>query len=237
MRALVPVLLAAVAVAGCGGGDDTIARYEAACRDLPALEDVGLPGHPAPELDAAVERIAAIDGEPAFVAAIEAISRAQRDVEDALETFRRTGDPTDTISPNPVEQAVEAEVDRYRDARDAAREAGIDCPALESVADAPPDPSDPNEVEIEAPAGASAEEVAVFERGKRVLAQSGCLACHRVGEDGGDLGPDLTAVGHRLSPDQLAEILVNPVSPMPSFRRLPAGKRADLVAFMADLRG
>ena len=38
--------------------------------------------------------------------------------------------------------------------------------------------------------------VAEFERGKQIAAQSGCLACHKIGENGNDgPGPDLTDIG------------------------------------------
>jgi menaquinol-cytochrome c reductase cytochrome b/c subunit len=57
-----------------------------------------------------------------------------------------------------------------------------------------------------------------FERGKEVTASAGCLACHKIGENGGTLGPNLTTIGDRLGRDAIARTLVNPTSPMPSFR-------------------
>ena len=57
-----------------------------------------------------------------------------------------------------------------------------------------------------------------FERGKQVTASAGCLACHKIGENGGTLGPNLTTIGDRLGRDAIARTLVNPTSPMPSFR-------------------
>ena len=41
--------------------------------------------------------------------------------------------------------------------------------------------------------------LAQYEKGKQVVAQSGCLACHKIGENGNDgPGPELTDIGARL---------------------------------------
>ena len=41
--------------------------------------------------------------------------------------------------------------------------------------------------------------VAEFDKGKQVVAQSGCLACHKIGENGNDgPGPELTDIASRL---------------------------------------
>ena len=43
------------------------------------------------------------------------------------------------------------------------------------------------------------EVAAEYEPGKQVAAQSGCLACHKIGENGNDgPGPELTEIGNRL---------------------------------------
>jgi menaquinol-cytochrome c reductase cytochrome b/c subunit len=59
-----------------------------------------------------------------------------------------------------------------------------------------------------------------FEEGKQITASSGCLGCHKIGENGNTLGPDLTDIGDRLGRDAIARTLINPTSPMPSFRSL-----------------
>jgi menaquinol-cytochrome c reductase cytochrome b/c subunit len=57
--------------------------------------------------------------------------------------------------------------------------------------------------------------------GRNVMAQSGCLGCHRVGENGNaGPGPDLTHVGSRIERQAIARTLVNPTAPMPSYSRL-----------------
>jgi menaquinol-cytochrome c reductase cytochrome b/c subunit len=76
-----------------------------------------------------------------------------------------------------------------------------------------------------------------YEAGKLVVAQSGCLACHKIGENGNDgPGPHLTHIGDRLRPQAIARTLDNPTAPMPSFRNLPADKKQQLVAFLASLK-
>jgi menaquinol-cytochrome c reductase cytochrome b/c subunit len=77
-----------------------------------------------------------------------------------------------------------------------------------------------------------------YEAGKLVVAQSGCLACHKIGENGNDgPGPHLTDIGDKLQPAAIRRTLDNPTAPMPSFAGLPEKKKADLVAFLSQLRG
>jgi mono/diheme cytochrome c family protein len=73
--------------------------------------------------------------------------------------------------------------------------------------------------------------------GREVLLQSGCLACHRLDEEGNNgPGPPLTHIGARLAPAAIAQTLRNPTSPMPSFANLPKAKFDALVAYLAQLR-
>jgi menaquinol-cytochrome c reductase cytochrome b/c subunit len=76
-----------------------------------------------------------------------------------------------------------------------------------------------------------------FEAGKAVVAQSGCLACHKIGENGNSgPGPDLTHIATRLKSQAIARTLVNPTAPMPSFRNLPPQKFKSVVAFLSLLK-
>src|SRR4051812_31168621 len=76
-----------------------------------------------------------------------------------------------------------------------------------------------------------------LEPGKLVVAQSGCLACHKIGENGNDgPGPNLTHIGDKLLPGAIRRTLENPTAPMPSFRNLPEEKKTALVNFLASLR-
>jgi menaquinol-cytochrome c reductase cytochrome b/c subunit len=79
-----------------------------------------------------------------------------------------------------------------------------------------------------------------FERGKQVTASAGCLACHKIGENGGTLGPDLTTIGDTLGRDAIARTLVNPTSPMPSFqsyREENPREFEEMVNYVASLKG
>jgi menaquinol-cytochrome c reductase cytochrome b/c subunit len=77
-----------------------------------------------------------------------------------------------------------------------------------------------------------------YEAGKLVAAQSGCLACHQIGENGNDgPGPELTDIGNTLAPDAIRRTLENPTPPMPSYRDLDEEKKTALVDFLAQLKG
>jgi ubiquinol-cytochrome c reductase cytochrome b subunit/menaquinol-cytochrome c reductase cytochrome b/c subunit len=73
------------------------------------------------------------------------------------------------------------------------------------------------------------------------VAQSGCLACHKIGENGnGGPGPDLSQIGTRLPAQAIARTLVNPTAPMPSFSGLQKNspdKFKALVAYVSQLKG
>jgi menaquinol-cytochrome c reductase cytochrome b/c subunit len=77
-----------------------------------------------------------------------------------------------------------------------------------------------------------------YEAGKLVAAQSGCLACHKIGENGNDgPGPELTEIGNVLPMAAIERTLENPTPPMPSYRELPDEKKQALVEFLAQLKG
>ena len=97
----------------------------------------------------------------------------------------------------------------------------------------------PNQIDLETPASvvaAGGETLRTFEAGRQVVAQSGCLACHKIGENGGTIGPDLTDIGGRLPRQAIDRTLINPTAPMPSYADLPAEKRDALVEFLAQLK-
>ena len=78
-----------------------------------------------------------------------------------------------------------------------------------------------------------------YEEGKLVAAQSGCLACHKIGDNGGTLGPNLTHIGDTLGRDAIARTLVNPTPPMPSFqsyREQSPKQFNELVNYVASLK-
>jgi quinol---cytochrome c reductase cytochrome c subunit, bacillus type len=84
---------------------------------------------------------------------------------------------------------------------------------------------------------AGGKTLAEYEAGKLVVAQTGCLACHKLGDNGNDgPGPNLTHIGARLPRQGIARTLVNPTAPMPSFKNLPPQKFNAAVEFLAQLK-
>ena len=95
----------------------------------------------------------------------------------------------------------------------------------------------PNSVDMKPPAGLTAQELATFNAGKEVVGQSGCLACHVIGENGNNgPGPVLTHIANTVPAAQIASTLRNPTPPMPSFKDLPPQKFNDLVQFLSELQ-
>jgi menaquinol-cytochrome c reductase cytochrome b/c subunit len=98
----------------------------------------------------------------------------------------------------------------------------------------------PFSVEIATPTAvrqAGGRELAQFEAGREVIAGSGCLACHKLGENGNNgPGPELTHIGSRIPRFGIARTLVNPTQPMPSYKHLPAKRFEAAVAFLSQLK-
>jgi ubiquinol-cytochrome c reductase cytochrome b subunit/menaquinol-cytochrome c reductase cytochrome b/c subunit len=90
----------------------------------------------------------------------------------------------------------------------------------------------PSEIELEVPES--------LERGKQAVASNGCLACHRIGENGNaGIGPDISEVGARLPRQAIARTLVNPTAPMPSYADLQDAEPEEfdaMVDFLASLK-
>jgi menaquinol-cytochrome c reductase cytochrome b/c subunit len=82
--------------------------------------------------------------------------------------------------------------------------------------------------------------LAEFYLGRSVVAQSGCEACHKIGNNGNDgPGPELTQIGNRIPPQGIARTLVNPTEPMPSYGGkggLRPKQFSAVVAFLSDLK-
>jgi cytochrome c5 len=90
----------------------------------------------------------------------------------------------------------------------------------------------PTEIDQPAPPG--------LEKGQEITASSGCLGCHKIGENGNTLGPNLTDVGSRLGKDAIARTLVNPTPPMPPYRSMQQENPEQfnqLVKYVASLKG
>jgi menaquinol-cytochrome c reductase cytochrome b/c subunit len=101
----------------------------------------------------------------------------------------------------------------------------------------------PTQIDLATPAAVKAEGAAVvrqYEAGRQVMAQSGCLACHKVGDNGNSgPGPELTDIADRLPAAGIQRTLINPTAPMPSFKSLQQNqpqKFQQLVAFLGRLK-
>jgi len=75
-----------------------------------------------------------------------------------------------------------------------------------------------------------------YEDGKVAVAGQGCLTCHKIGENGGTLGPDLTDIGSKLPAAGIRRTLLNPSGIMPPYSELPEEKLDAIVEYLASLR-
>jgi menaquinol-cytochrome c reductase cytochrome b/c subunit len=98
----------------------------------------------------------------------------------------------------------------------------------------------PTAIEMATPTAvvqAGGKTLAAYEEGRKVVAQSGCLACHKLGDNGNSgPGPELTHIASRIPRQAIARTLVNPTAPMPSFKNLPAKKFTAIVNFLSQLK-
>jgi quinol-cytochrome oxidoreductase complex cytochrome b subunit len=75
-----------------------------------------------------------------------------------------------------------------------------------------------------------------YEAGKEVVAGAGCLACHKLGENGNHgPGPDLTHIGRTVPRAAILRSVEIGPGIMPSFRDLPPKKLDELADFLASL--
>ncbi|HEX2468762.1 MAG TPA: c-type cytochrome [Solirubrobacterales bacterium] len=75
-----------------------------------------------------------------------------------------------------------------------------------------------------------------FEAGKQEVVNQGCLGCHKIGENGNELAPELTEIGAKLPAQAIERTLVNPAGIMPQYDNLPQEKLDNLVQFLASLQ-
>jgi menaquinol-cytochrome c reductase cytochrome b/c subunit len=84
-----------------------------------------------------------------------------------------------------------------------------------------------------------------YEAGKEVVAQQGCLACHKIGDNGGTLAPNLTQIGSRIPRSAILRSLQAGPGIMPAFQVcakgqtvacLPQKKLNDAADYLASLK-
>src|SRR5687767_15189070 len=97
----------------------------------------------------------------------------------------------------------------------------------------------PTAIEMDPPPSVVAEgeeRVAQFEEGKQVVAQSGCLACHKIGENGNDgPGPELTHIAERIPRAAIIRSLNVGPGIMPAYDGLSEEKLNQAADFLASL--
>lgn len=91
------------------------------------------------------------------------------------------------------------------------------------------------------PAADSAEWAKFAKKGKKLYRRNACKACHRIGEDGGRIGPELARAGDRLRPEWVYKWLKSPQSiykdtKMPNFKLSDKDATA-LSAYISTLKG
>jgi mono/diheme cytochrome c family protein len=75
-----------------------------------------------------------------------------------------------------------------------------------------------------------------YEAGKQVAAGTGCLACHKIGENGNNgPGPELTHIAQRIPRAAIIRSLEIGPGIMPSFRDLPPKELDELADFLSSL--
>jgi len=75
-----------------------------------------------------------------------------------------------------------------------------------------------------------------YTAGKELVAGSGCLACHKLGENGNNgPGPELTHIGARVPRAAIIRSVEIGPGIMPSFRELPEKKLNELADFLSSL--
>ena len=74
-----------------------------------------------------------------------------------------------------------------------------------------------------------------YEAGKEVVAGAGCLACHKIGENGGTIGPELTHIAQRVPRAAIIRSVEIGPDIMPSYRDLPPKKLNQLADFLSSL--
>ncbi len=74
-----------------------------------------------------------------------------------------------------------------------------------------------------------------YEAGKELVAESGCLACHKLGENGNEgPGPELTHIGQLIPRAAIIRSVEIGPGIMPSFREFPQKKLDEIADFLAS---
>jgi cytochrome c2 len=70
-------------------------------------------------------------------------------------------------------------------------------------------------------AGGDQQMAMEVKKGNEVFSKSGCLNCHKIGDEGGNIGPDLSKIGQKLTVEQLTAWIPNPKAVKPDAKMPP----------------
>lgn len=74
-----------------------------------------------------------------------------------------------------------------------------------------------------------------YQPGKQAVEQSGCLACHKFGENGNNIGPSFEKMSEKFDAAAILRTMGNARPPMPTFDKVPMEKRKEIAEFVANL--
>lgn len=99
----------------------------------------------------------------------------------------------------------------------------------------------PKPITVAKVTGAPLEETALILKGKNVYNQNRCDLCHRIGGQGGVIGPDLSKVGSKRDSQWISKLVrdpksINPRTQMPAFPNLSEDEVEALTLFLAGLK-
>ena len=83
-----------------------------------------------------------------------------------------------------------------------------------------------------------AEKAPIIAKGYQLFMDGGCLACHKLGDSGVSLGPELTRIGAQFDIEYLVESMVDPAANYPTSVMPPfQGTEEELKAIVAYMKG
>ena len=99
----------------------------------------------------------------------------------------------------------------------------------------------PKPITVAKTTGVALEETTRTLLGKNLYNQNRCDLCHRIGGQGGVIGPDLSKVGGKYDAQWLAKKIkdpksLNPTTQMPAYPQLSADEVQSLAAFLGGLK-
>jgi menaquinol-cytochrome c reductase cytochrome b/c subunit len=74
------------------------------------------------------------------------------------------------------------------------------------------------------------------ELGAQLVAENGCLGCHKIGDNGNELAPELTHIGATLPAQGIERTLLNPAGIMPAYTDLSPRDLREIVTFLSSLQ-